>query len=146
MPVESSIPNDCIQCGSRNGVFYVSDVVIIASTQFTPRCLIVAAPRTTLVIIVFVILGTAIDPALLKLRWHRAVGVTEAIPNIDIGAVTAGYRVSATAIHGPRISPGSLILWSEITVRVAEPVTGAEIQTSPTRRPLHRAPVPPFNA
>ena len=108
---------------------------------FTPRCLIVATPRTTFVIIVFVILRAAIDPALLKLRWHGAVGVTLAIPNIDVGAVAAWYRVSATAIHGPRISQGCLILRSEITVRVAEPVTGTEIETVPARRRMRIDPV-----
>jgi hypothetical protein len=88
-----------------------------------------------------VILRAAINPALLKLRWHGAVGVTLAIPNIDVGAVAARYRVSATAIHGPRISPGCLILRSEITVRVAEPVTGAEIETVPARRRMRIDPV-----
>jgi hypothetical protein len=72
--------------------------------------------------------------SLLKLRWHLTVGVTEAIPNIEVGAVAARYGVSATAVHRPRILPCCLILRRQIPVRVAEPVTGTEIETVPARR------------
>src|SRR5882757_8552090 len=88
----------------------------------------VLAPRATLVIFVVpVILRAPIDPALLKLRRHRSIGITQPIPGIDIGAVAAGDGISATAIGLPRISPRSLILRRQITVRVAEPIPGAEI-------------------
>src|ERR1700676_1814769 len=99
-----------------------------------PRYSVISTPWPAFGIVVLVILGTAIDPALLKSRWHLAVGVTEAVPNIEGGAVAARYGVSATAIHGSRILPGCLILRRKIPVRVAEPVTGTEIEPVPPRR------------
>src|SRR5258705_667520 len=55
--------------------------------------------------------------ATLKLWGHGAIWITQTIAQIGVGAVTAGYRISATPIPIPA-SPRSLILRGDHAVRI----------------------------
>ena len=106
VPVHSSIQDHCIQGRAAMGCSTYSPArdVHHRFNVILPARSIVATSRAVFVIIVLVILGAAVDAALLKLRWHRAVGVTKAIANIDIGAVHTARVLSARIRPSPDIA------------------------------------------
>ena len=90
--------------------------------------IVVPALRTTFVVPVVAVIALT---SLLKLRGHRSVRVAEPVPNIDVGAVAAGNRVSAAAIVTLMlVLSGGLILRRQIAVRVAE---GRRVRSHPSR-------------
>jgi hypothetical protein len=79
--------------------------------------------------------------AFLKLRGHRPVGIALSVPNIDVSTVPAWYGVRPTTmVASAAVIPAPIgihLLRGQVSVRIAHPITGAEVPAMTAGRPTN---------